>query len=92
MNIYYKTFPISLDIVFTATDPKDLKEIHSICRKHIKTYGGFRLDKKLNQVEFHAEQDIGAWDLERLYKELEDMAYGHLYPKEDDSLDNVSEH
>lgn len=92
MNKYYKEFPVSLDIVFTATQPQDIKEIHAICRKHIKGYGGHRLEKSINQVEFHAEEDISPWDLERLYKDLEDTFYGHLYPKVEDDLDDVSEH
>jgi hypothetical protein len=42
------------------------------------------LNKPLNQVEIHSEIEPSAWTLERLYKDLEDWAYGHLYPKPED--------
>ena len=98
--IHYKTFPVSLDIVFSSHNPQDNKEVHAIMRKHIKGYEGFRLNKPLNQVEIHSEVEPSAWTLERLYKDLEDWAYGHLYPKPEeevldksiDDLDNISEH
>jgi hypothetical protein len=100
MPIHYKTFPQSLDIVFSSHNQQDNKATHAIMRKHIVGYEGFRLNKELNQIEIHSEKDIGAWDLERLYQALVDMAYGHLYPKPEDEvldksidvLDNVSEH
>ena len=75
MNIYLKPRPDVLDIVFPNYSNEDTKEIHKICRKHIKGYGGHRWNKEHEMIEFHCEQDIGPWDLERLYKELEDWAY-----------------
>ena len=99
MTIHYKTFPPSLDILFTTTNPAEKKEIHAIMRQHITGYLGYRLDKTINQVEIHSEIEPSAWTMERLYKDLEDWAYGHLYPKADDilvksadDLDDVSEH
>jgi hypothetical protein len=99
MSIHYKTFPPSLDIVFSSHNQQDNKEVHAIMRKHITGYQGFRLNKPLNQVEIHSEVEPSAWTMERLYTDLEDWAYGHLYPKEEESLaksaddlDDISEH
>lgn len=75
MNIYLKQRPDSLDLCFPNHDPKDTKMIHQICRKHWPTYGGHRWNKEHQMIEFHAEQDIGPWDLERLWAELEQWAY-----------------
>jgi hypothetical protein len=86
MTIHYKTFPDSLDIVFTTTNPAEKKEIHTIMRKHITGYEGYRLDKTINQVEIHSQVEPSAWTMERLYKDLEDWAYGHLYPKAETEL------
>jgi hypothetical protein len=84
MSIHYKTFPPSLDIVFTTTNPAEKKEIHTIIRGHITGYLGYRLDKTINQVEIHSQVEPSAWTMERLYTDLEHWAYGHLYPKVDD--------
>ena len=100
MTIHYKTFPDSLDIVFSSHNQQDNKAVHAIMRQHVTGYQGFRLNKQLNQVEIHSEVEPSAWTMERLYKDLEDLAYSHLYPKSDDivsdkpadSLDDVSEH
>lgn len=81
MNIYIKQYPQQLDLVFTAHDPKDIKAVHAICRKHITGYGGHRAIKGTDTVEFHCEQDIGPWDLERLYQALEAWAYPEPEPE-----------
>lgn len=86
MPIHYKTFPQSLDIVFSSHNQQDNKATHAIMREHITGYQGFRLNKQLNQVEIHSEVEPSAWTMERLYKALEDMAYGHLYPKTDEDV------
>ena len=90
MGIYLKQYPISIDLVWLSTNPAEKKEIHKICRKHIKGYEGYRLNKELDQVEFYAEQDFSDWDLEKLYQELESWAFS-LEEKPDD-LDDVSKH
>ena len=91
MTIYNKLIPQSLDIVFSSTNPKELKEIHTIMRENISGYLGFRLNKKEDYLELHAETEPSAWIMERTYKALEDWAYGHLYPKADDGLDKSSD-
>lgn len=75
MNIYKYPRPQTLDIVFPNHDANDIKEIHKICRKHIKGYGGHRWNKQEQVIEFHAEEAIGPWTMERLFQELEDWAY-----------------
>lgn len=75
MKIYLKSRPEVLDMVFPNWNEKDTKEIHRICRKHWPSYGGHRWLKEQQMIEFHAEQDIGPWDLERLWAELEAWAY-----------------